>query len=142
MNKVQLTGRITKDIDIRMTPTNKRVCNVDIAVRKNVKNSNGEYESNFIRVQLWEQRADYLANYAHKGTMIGVSGSIETNNYVNKDGQRVYETFVLADSVEILAQPQNQTSNQVIEEDTSIMGGSKSNIVEDLGITQEELPFY
>ena len=142
MNKAQLTGRLTKDVDVRVTQSNKRVANVDIAVRKNTKNSNGEYESNFIRVQCWEQRADYLSNYAHKGSLIGVTGSIETRNYVNKDGQRVYETYILADGVEILAQPQNQTTNNVTEEDTSMMAGPKANIGEDLGITQEELPFY
>lgn len=140
MNKVQLTGRLTKDVDIRVTQTNKKIALVDIAVKKNTKNANGEYESNFIRVHLWEQRAEYLSKYAQKGSLIGVTGSIETNNYTNKDGQKVYDVYVVADGVEILSQPQKQQQQTVTNNYN--FGGTRSNSTENLNITQDELPFY
>lgn len=135
MNKVQLTGRLTDEIEVRTTQTNRKVCRFRLAVKRSVKDKDGNYLTDFITVQCWEQRAEFLSNYAHKGTMIGVTGCIETRNYENSSGQKVYETYVSADGVEIIAQPAAAR-----ETDTSKFGGRSSNSYASIG--PEELPFY
>ena len=136
MNKVELTGRLTKDIEIKVTQNNKRVAEFSLAVKKSKE------EANFINIVCWEQRADFLSNYATKGTLIAVTGSIETNNYVNKDGNKVYQTYVLADGVEILSKPtiQNpyQTSLNGSRDVTGYQDDNYTNSFEE----QSELPFY
>ena len=69
MNKVSLTGRIANDIDLRKTQQGKSGLDISLAVQRERKGSDGKYPVDFIRVNAWEQRAEFLANYAHKGTM-------------------------------------------------------------------------
>ena len=108
MNKVCLTGRITKDLDIRKTQSGKSVLEFHIAIQRDRKNQNGEYLVDFIKVICWEQKADYLNSYAKKGTMVGVVGRIETNVFQNQEGKKVLDVFIQAENVEIINQPQSR----------------------------------
>lgn len=119
MNKVQLTGRLTKNVEVKVSQNDKKYAFIDVAVRKTYKNAKGEYDTNFIRVQLWEQRAEFLSQYATKGSMVGITGSIETRNYTNADGQKIYEIYVLADSVEVLSQAQKQPKTDIRPSDVN-----------------------
>lgn len=134
MNKVSLTGRIANDIDLRKTQQGKSVLDISLAVQRERKGPDGKYPVDFIRVNAWEQRAEFLANYAHKGTMIGVTGRIETGSFTNQNGQKVNTTSIQAESVEILAQPQ--------KEDNSKMAGSRADSGKSVDIGPDELPFY
>ena len=134
MNKVSLTGRIANDIDLRKTQAGKSVLDISLAVQRERKGSDGKYPVDFIRVNAWEQRAEFLANYAHKGTMIGVTGRIETWSFTNQNGQKVNTTSIQAESVEILAQPQ--------KEDNYKMAGSRADSGKSVDISPDELPFY
>lgn len=111
MNKVQLTGRIANDLDVRVTQNNRKTCRFGLAVRRTKKDNEGNYQVDYINIQCWEQKVDFLSTYAKKGTLIGVSGSVMTSSYVNKEGQKVHDTFVLADQVEILSQPQEKPTD-------------------------------
>lgn len=135
MNKVSITGRIANDLDIRKTQSNKSILEVSVAVSRERKNEDGKYPADFINVHLWEQKAEFLNNYAKKGTTIGITGRLETNNYVNKNGQRVYQVYILAESVEILNQPKEKESDET-SVDSSKFGGTN------LGFEQDDLPFY
>lgn len=133
MNKVCITGRIANELELKKTQTDKSVMEFGLAVKRDRKNANGEYPVDFIRVNAWEHNADYLSKYAQKGSMIGVTGRIETNTYENREGKKITNTFVQAESVEILLQPQKDSSN---------FGGKQSKSAQSVGIEPDELPFY
>jgi single-strand DNA-binding protein len=105
MNKVILTGRITKDVDLRYTTNGKAVATFTLAVQRNKE------EADFINCVAWNKVAENLANYTSKGSLIGVEGSIQTRNY-EKDGKRVYITEIWAQNVEFLGSKGKSTSNE------------------------------
>ena len=102
INNVVLVGRLTKDAELRYTPSNVAVATFTLAVNRNRKNENGEREADFINVVIWRQQAENLANWAKKGALIGVTGRIQTRNYENQQGQRVYVTEVIAENFQLL----------------------------------------
>ena len=102
INSICLVGRMTKDAELRYTPSNVAVATFTLAVNRNRKNENGERETDFINVVIWRQQAENLANWAKKGALIGVTGRIQTRSYDNQQGQRVYVTEVVAESFQLL----------------------------------------
>lgn len=102
INNVVLVGRMTRDAELRYTPSNQAVATFSLAVNRNFKNQNGEREADFINCVIWRQQAENLANWAKKGALIGITGRIQTRNYENQQGQRVYVTEVVADSFQML----------------------------------------
>ncbi len=102
INNVVLVGRITKDAELRHTPSNVAVATFTLAVNRIRKNENGEREADFINCVIWRQAAENLANWAKKGALIGVTGRIQTRSYDNQQGQRVYVTEVVAESFQLL----------------------------------------
>lgn len=102
INNVVLVGRMTRDAELRYTPSNQAVATFTLAVNRNFKNQNGEREADFINVVIWRQQAENLANWAKKGALIGVTGRIQTRSYDNQQGQRVYVTEVVAESFQML----------------------------------------
>ena len=102
INNVVLVGRMPRDAELRYTPSNQAVATFTLAVNRNFKNQNGEREADFINCVIWRQQAENLANWAKKGTLVGVTGRIQTRNYENQQGQRVYVTEVVADNFQIL----------------------------------------
>ena len=99
MNKVQLVGRLTRDPELRTTANGVSVCSFTVAVNRRFRNPQGEYEADFINCVAWRQSAELLAKYFSKGRMVGIVGSIQTRNYDNKEGQRVYVTEVSVEGV-------------------------------------------
>ena len=103
MNKVCITGRLTKDIDLRYTLNNVAVVQFNLAVTRRYKNNNGDYESDFINCVAYRQVAELLNKYTKKGDLIGVEGKIQTRNYENKDGKKVYITEVIVENIDFLS---------------------------------------
>lgn len=102
INNVVLVGRMTKDADLQYTANNIAVATFNLAVNRNFKNNNGEREADFINCVIWRQQAENLANWAKKGALVGITGRMQTRNYENQQGQRVYVTEVVADSFQLL----------------------------------------
>lgn len=102
LNSVCLVGRMTKDAELRYTPNNQAVATFSLAVNRNFKSQNGEREADFINCVIWRQQAENLANWAKKGALIGITGRIQTRNYENQQGQRVFVTEVVADNFQLL----------------------------------------
>ena len=102
MNKVILIGRLTRDPELRTTPTGRNVCQFSIAVNRTYTNASGEREADFINCVVWDKQAENLAKYQKKGNQIAVEGRIQTRNYDDKDGKRVYVTEVLVTNVSFL----------------------------------------
>lgn len=99
MNKAILVGRLTRDPELKTTASGTNVCSFSIAVNRRYKNAEGNYDADFINCTAWRQTAEFVSKYFTKGRMIGVVGSIQTRNYDDKDGKKVYVTEVAADEV-------------------------------------------
>ncbi|CAM3054900.1 single-stranded DNA-binding protein [Sporolactobacillus spathodeae] len=102
INRVILVGRLTKNPELRYTPNGVAVTSFTIAVDRPFSNQQGEREADFIPVVVWRRQAENAANYLAKGSLTGVDGRIQTRNYENNEGRRVYVTEVVADSVQFL----------------------------------------
>lgn len=102
INNVTLVGRLTKDPDLRYTQSGTAVATFNLAVNRNFTNQNGEREADFINCVIWRKAAETLANYAHKGSLIGVTGRIQTRSYDNQQGQKVYVTEVICENFQLL----------------------------------------
>lgn len=102
MNKVILMGRLTKDPEVKQTPSNIAVCSFTIACDRRFKNQNGERQSDFISCVAWRQQATLLGNYFHKGSRIAVVGSLQSRSYDDQNGQKRYVTEVVVDEIEFV----------------------------------------
>ena len=99
MNKAILVGRLTKDPELKTTASGVSVASFTIAVNRRFKNQDGGSDADFINCVAWRQQAEFICKYFGKGNMIGTVGSIQTRNYDNKDGQKVYVTEVAVEEV-------------------------------------------
>lgn len=102
INQVTLVGRLTKDPEMRYTSEGKAVLNVTLAVNRQFKNQEGEYEADFVLCTMWRRAAENTAKYCNKGSVLGVVGRIHTRNYENDHGKRIYVTEVVAEQVKFL----------------------------------------
>nr|DAW67609.1 MAG TPA: Single strand binding protein [Caudoviricetes sp.] len=121
LNNISLVGRLTKDVELRYTPSNVAVATFTLAVNRTFKNENGEREADFINCVMWRQQAENLANWAKKGALIGITGRIQTRSYDNQQGQRVYVTEVVAEQFQLLeskGQQGNQTQQRQAQQQT------------------------
>lgn len=102
INRVVLVGRLTKDPELRYTPSGVAMARFTLAVNRTFSNQQGEREADFINCTVWRKQAENTANYLKKGSLAGVEGRIQTGSYEGQDGKRVYTTDVVADSVQFL----------------------------------------
>lgn len=132
-----LVGRLTKDIDLRYTANGTAVGSLTLAVNRNFTNQSGNREADFVNCVVWRKSAETLANYAHKGSLIGVTGRIQTRNYENQQGQRVYVTEVVVDEFQLLES--KETNERRTSHDSSYNGaGGAAGIYEDNYSKQEQ----
>ena len=140
INNVVLVGRMTRDAELRYTPQNKAVATFTLAVNRNFKNQNGEREADFINCVMWRQQAENIANWAKKGTLIGITGRIQTRNYENQQGQRVYVTEVAAETFQVMESRNNQQGGQ---SQGGYQNGGQSAFGDSqpMDISEDDLPF-
>lgn len=112
INNVSLTGRLTKDIDLRYTQSGVAVASFTLAVNRNYKDQDGNQQTDFIQCQIWRKAAENFANFTHKGSLIGIEGRIQTRNYDNQQGQKVYVTEVIVTNFSLLEPRNAQGNNQ------------------------------
>ncbi|HLS67211.1 MAG TPA: single-stranded DNA-binding protein [Pseudogracilibacillus sp.] len=111
LNRVVLVGRLTRDPDLRYTASGIAVANFNVAVNRPFRNQQGEQEADFINCVVWRKQAENLAHYMKKGSLIGVDGRVQTRSYENQEGNMVYVTEVLAESVQFL-EPRGASQQQ------------------------------
>ncbi|PYI52399.1 single-stranded DNA-binding protein [Paenibacillus flagellatus] len=121
LNRVILIGRLTRDPELRYTPSGVAVTQFTIAVDRPFSNQQNQREADFIPVVTWRQLAETCANYLRKGRLTAVEGRIQVRNYDNNEGKRVYVTEVVADNVRFLESP-NSAANR--EESGGSGGGT------------------
>ena len=108
MNTVNLIGRLTKDPELKYTPSGVAICKFTLAVNRDFTSQNGEREADFINCTTFKKTAENLSNYQSKGSQIGVVGRIQTGSYEGQDGKRVFTTDVMVDRVEFLGSKQGE----------------------------------
>lgn len=130
MNNVCLVGRLTKDVVLKCTQNNKLFCYFTVAVNRKKE------EVDFIQCIAWENIADNMAQYLSKGSLVGVTGSIQTRSYDNNNNQKVYVTEVVARSVQFLETKNNSRPDTVYP----LMGTINKETLSPIYISDEELP--
>ena len=154
MNIVNLVGRLTKDIELKNTQNGNSVASFTLAVNRNYKNSQGETDADFIRCIAWRRTAEVLAQYAGKGSQIGVTGRIETRSYDNNQGERVFVTEVIVDQMYLLgsksdrqsspqqqAQQYQQYQQQNYAQSNRATGNPFTEHGEQISVQDHDLPF-
>lgn len=102
INTVILNGRLTEDCDLRYTPSGKAVGNFTIAVNRDFTNQQGDREADFINCVVWGKPAETFANYTRKGSLVSVAGRLQSRNYENQQGQKVFVTEVVVEHFDFL----------------------------------------
>ena len=113
MNKVLLTGRITKDPEIRYTQNGLANLLFTIAVDRQVRDASGNRQADFVSCVAWGQQADFMSRYVKKGNMLAITGRIQVRNYQGQDNQTHYVTEVVVESVENLSPRDQATQGQM-----------------------------
>ena len=108
LNRALLVGRLTRDPELRRTGSGKAVTTFNLAVERNFKSD--DQEADFISCVCWGKIAENTERYCSKGSMVSVDGRIQTRNYENNQGQKVYVTEVIADSVQFISTRNNNTA--------------------------------
>ncbi len=113
MNHVDLIGNVVTDPEIRQLDSGTMLAKFRLAVRRDQKDQNGEYLSDFIQITTFRS-VEAIQKYLHKGDKCAVEGRIQSGSYVNSDGVKIYTTEVIADKVEFIhtkSKGQNQNNN-------------------------------
>ena len=135
INNVTLIGRLTRDAELRYTPSNIATAQFNIACNRNFKNANGEYDADFINCVMWREQAERFCNWTKKGMLVGITGRIQTRSYEGNDGKRVYVTEVVAENFQVLEKRDN-TANQ-----NSMTEQMPPSFASQMDITDDKLPF-
>lgn len=154
INRVILVGRLTKDVELRKTTSNLSVAQFTLACDKRVKSKvPNAPTADFINCVAWRQSAEFLAQYAKKGAIVGVEGQITTRSYDDNTGRKVYVTEVTCDSVRLIggsprsestapaAQEYNRTYTPAAESHFGNVDDDFSN-TPSYDVSSDDLPFY
>ena len=125
INRVILTGNLSKDPELSTTTSGISVCKFDIAVQRRFE-TNGEREADFFKIIAWRGLADNCGKFLSKGKKAAVVGSLQTRTYDDKDGVKRYVTEIVADEVEFLSPKEERNEPKLSPAPEEI---------------QEELPF-
>ena len=134
MNQVCLTGRITKDLELRKTKNDKSVCEFTIAT-----NRIGQEDADFINCIVWNKQAENLVKYQDKGSLIGVEGQLRSDRYEH-NGQTKYKTYILVSQIEFLS----STKKEEKENPYEAFGNSiktEFDVGHQIEITDDDMPF-
>ena len=139
INRVVLTGRLTKDVELRATPSGANVASFTVAVDGfgRDQNNNPVNQASFINCVAWNTQAKFISTYCKKGTLVALEGRLQTRSYDRKDGTKAYVTEVIADRVENLSPkdntaPANETNGYAINEEEDNQA---------LSYSDDDLPF-
>lgn len=133
MNKVEITGRLVKDVEKKITPSGIEVAQFTLAVNRRISKEDkesGRQSADFIDCVAWRQSASFLAQYGKKGDVVGVVGRIEKRSYINSKNVTVYIVEVNAEEVEILSHVEKAARKE-----------ETTNYDEEFDLSSDELPF-
>lgn len=111
INNVTIVGRMTKEVELRYTGSGIAVASFTVAVERPYTNAQGNRETDFINIVAWRKTAEIISNYTAKGSLIGVTGRIQTRNYTNNEGRKIYLTEVMCENFQML-EPKSVTEKR------------------------------
>lgn len=135
MNKVILTGRLTKDVEVKTTNTGKAVAQFTVASNRITKDASGNYEADFIPCVAWQKNAEFISKYFAKGSPILVEGRMQVRSY-DKNGEKRYVTEVIVDRCEFYSTSKQDGAGAQQSQNKSCMDGFGQAVPFD-----EEIPF-
>ena len=142
MNKIILTGRLTREPELRHTTSGVAVASFSLAVNRDFKNAEGEYETDFINCIAYRKLAETITKYVEKGNKLAVTGRLQTRNYDNSEGKKVYVSEVIVDGIEFLEAKKEKSASK---EEVSGIDASKEESdpfqEEQMTITNDMLPW-
>ena len=140
MNKVILIGNLTKDPEQQYTPSNICVCRFTVAVNRSYSSASGDKQTDFLPVVCWRSQAENCARHLKKGSKVGVSGSIQTRTYDDRDGVRRYVTEIVADEVQFLSTRNDGTED--IQEIPEVVANRRPRVEDAKPVnSDDDLPF-
>ena len=151
INRTVLVGRLTRDPELRTTGNGTSVAQFTLAVNRQFTNAQGEREADFVNCVIWRKGAEALAQYTHKGSLIGVDGRIQTRTYEDKDGKTVFVTEVVADSFSFMESKKDSQSStkqtaqsyvkQAVDKAKPASPDPFAGSGDDINISNDDLPF-
>lgn len=150
LNVVVLTGRLTKDPDLRTTGSGISVATFPLAVNRAYTNSEGRRDADYINCVIWRKSAENFCNFTSKGSLVGIQGKLQSRSYENKDGQKVYVTEVVVDQFSLLESKKEQANRQRSNNSDNFKDSNYTNLpatdnvstnYEGIDITDDDLPF-
>ncbi|HDP5827286.1 TPA: single-stranded DNA-binding protein [Staphylococcus aureus] len=162
INSVTISGRLTKEVEYKATQSGVKVARFTLAVQRSYKDKNGDYQADFINIIAFRGAADIANNYLNKGDLCNVHGRIQTRNFENDNGQRVFLTEVVSDDIQLINtsndnnqqsysqntnnQPQqqrgqSQPQNNWQQQQNNQQGNPFANANGPIDISDEDLPF-
>lgn len=142
INRVILEGRLTRDPELRYSPSGVAITTFTLAVDRAFKNGNGEREADFIRIVAWRQLAEICANNLKKGRLISVEGRWQTGSYENNEGQRIYTNDCVIESMNFLDRSDsNQTDRPSSDERRNSNQDPFNDDGKPIDISDDDLPF-
>lgn len=111
LNIVALIGRLTRNPQLKRTAQGEAVTSFTLAVNRNYS-KDGQQQADFINCIVWRKLAENVERYCSKGSLVGVEGRIQTRSYENNQGQRIYVTEIVCDSVQFLETKKAESDNQ------------------------------
>ncbi|MCT4381586.1 single-stranded DNA-binding protein [Leuconostoc pseudomesenteroides] len=147
INRVVLIGRLTKDVELRYTQSGVAVGTFSLAVNRQFTNASGEREADFINGVIWRKAAENFANFTHKGALVAIEGRLQTRNYEDGNGKRVYVTEVVADNFSLLEKksdgqqsaPKSQAPDPFSNQGNQNKFAGSGNT--EIDISDDDLPF-
>ena len=140
MNIVVLGGNLSKDPKLSKTASGISVLNCTIAVNRDYKDKDGNYQTDFIDFTCFKQTAEFLNKIAHKGSFVIIKGSWQVRKYVNKDNQEVYVNEVVCENVQVPPTPKAEESTPKASQKKSATRQEIYDEVED-DMDDSQLPF-
>ena len=103
LNEVALVGRLTKNVEVTELENGKKIASILIAVPRMYKNSEGLYDTDYVRVTLWNGIASNTKEYCKCGDLIGVKGRIQVNSYIDAEGKNKFNLEIIAEKISFLS---------------------------------------
>ena len=139
MNKFIGLGRLTKDPELRSTQSGLKITSFTLAINRNFKNKDGNYDADFLNCQAFKNTAEFIEKYFKKGSMMAITARAQTRNYDDNDGKKRFVTEFIVEEVYFAGsnEKKNETSIEVPQNYTSNYDTAGSEVT----LSDEDLPF-
>ena len=138
MNKFIGIGALTKAVEVRYTKNELKVANFTLAINREVKNKEGNYDADYINCVAYGNQADLVSKYLDKGSKVSVEGHIQTGSY-EKDGKKIYTTDIVVEKLTFLEKKQETTQTEIVQK--AMSDNPYETMGQQVQMDNEGLPF-